>query len=519
MSASKEAKMSLSDCPSNGNFETSQVAADQVGQWIEFAVTAGIRIDQFEEGLFQILLQVGRFAMQSYISQVGDGDLGPSTHLRNGELVSRLPEMRDREYVSIFGTFTIPTVAYGTREAQAIEWVPTADRLGLPGSKFSYVLQDFDQRLATECPYTQVSETIERIFGIEQHEDSLERMTRAMACEVEAFRDSQAPPLPETEGELLVLSADGKGVPICRPADSPRIDDHRSGRGPKPDRKKMATVGTVYTVDRNPRSPEEVVESLFHEPAAARPESSPRPVPQNKRVTASLSIPSDDEDKARDGESTTFGWMAEQLQDRNPDGQKETVVVMDGQVSLWESLDEFMPETRPRTLVEVLDLLHVTPRLWEMANLFKGTQTKEARELVRDWLYRILRGQVAGVIKGIRQMAVKRGMRGDKRSKVAKVCGYFDRHRHRMRYDEYLRAGYPIASGAIEGACRHYVKDRMERTGMSWTRAGAQAMLDLRATQLNGDWESYQEFRIAREQERLHPHRREALARLCAAAA
>jgi hypothetical protein len=74
-----------------------------------------------------------------------------------------------------------------------------------------------------------------------------------------------------------------------------------------------------------------------------------------------------------------------------------------------------------------------------------------------------------------------------------------------MRYDEYLAKGYPIASGVIEGACRHLVKDRMERAGMHWTPAGAQAMLDLRSTYVNGDWEEYQAYRIARETQRLYP--------------
>ncbi len=65
-----------------------------------------------------------------------------------------------------------------------------------------------------------------------------------------------------------------------------------------------------------------------------------------------------------------------------------------------------------------------------------------------------------------------------------------------MRYDEYLAKGYPIASGVIEGACRHLVKDRLERAGMHWTR-----------TYVNGDWEEYQAYRIQRETQRLYPHR------------
>ncbi|MBY0232097.1 MAG: hypothetical protein K2W96_22700, partial [Gemmataceae bacterium] len=86
-------------------------------------------------------------------------------------------------------------------------------------------------------------------------------------------------------------------------------------------------------------------------------------------------------------------------------------------------------------------------------------------------------------------------------------CEYLEKNEGRMRYGEHLEKGWPIASGVIEGACRHYVKDRMERSGMRWTREGAQAMLDVRGEWLNGDRAAFQAFRIERETERLYPHR------------
>ena len=75
-----------------------------------------------------------------------------------------------------------------------------------------------------------------------------------------------------------------------------------------------------------------------------------------------------------------------------------------------------------------------------------------------------------------------------------------------MRYGEYLAAGYPIASGVIEGACRHLVKDRMERTGMRWRELSAGSMLYVRAIEVTDLWEPFQRHRQAVEQKRLHPH-------------
>ena len=73
-----------------------------------------------------------------------------------------------------------------------------------------------------------------------------------------------------------------------------------------------------------------------------------------------------------------------------------------------------------------------------------------------------------------------------------------------LRDDEYLAAGYPIASGVAEGACKHLVKDRMERAGMRWELEGAQATLSLRAVYLNDLWDDFIAYRVATEQMRLY---------------
>ena len=74
-----------------------------------------------------------------------------------------------------------------------------------------------------------------------------------------------------------------------------------------------------------------------------------------------------------------------------------------------------------------------------------------------------------------------------------------------MRYDEYLAQGLPIATGSVEGACKNLIKDRMERSGMRWTKSMAEAIVKLRALYLSGDFDSYWAFHIIRDQERLNP--------------
>jgi hypothetical protein len=128
---------------------------------------------------------------------------------------------------------------------------------------------------------------------------------------------------------------------------------------------------------------------------------------------------------------------------------------------------------------------------------------------VRTRLLRVLQGKTKDVLRGLRQMATKHGLTGSKKKALREVCGYLENNLERLRYDEYLAAGYPIASGVIEGACRHLVKDRMERAGMHWTAAGAQAMLDLRSIYVSGQWEEYQSYRIELETKRLYPYRKQ----------
>jgi hypothetical protein len=288
-----------------------------------------------------------------------------------------------------------------------------------------------------------------------------------------------------------------------RPADAPPIRDHDRRRGPKKDRKKKAIVGAAYTVDRYVRTPEQVLEALFHEPEQPRPQAA-RPRPCHKRVCARLNDYTDAQGVRHDGLAEVFWWLAEQRRDRDPGQSREVVNVMDGEESLWEAQELFQGQ---RATVDILDLLHVTPRLWQAARLFFAPDSDEAVALVRGRVLRILRGEVGSVVRGLRQMGSKRGLRGAQAKELATICNYLAKNRERMRYNEYLAKGYPIASGVIEGACRHYVKDRMERTGMSWVPVGAQAMLELRSTALNGDWDEFMGYRRERETERLYPHR------------
>jgi hypothetical protein len=276
----------------------------------------------------------------------------------------------------------------------------------------------------------------------------------------------------------------------------------------RPGNRRMATLAGVYSVDPHVRTPESVVAALFRDeeaPAGPRPK---RPPPKFKHIRGSFVRVYDantDDELSVPGAFEAFSWAETEIA-RRLQPQQTLVRVMDGQPSLWDAADACLASAPPNRTVDILDILHVSQYIWRAAQVFHpSAEHREA--FARDRLLRILQGEVSGVISGLRQMTTKHQLRGRPQREVEIVCGYFAKNAQRMKYDEYLSAGYPIASGVIEGACRHFIKDRMERSGMRWRLSGAQAMLDVRAVFLSSYWDDFHQSRITAEQATLHPHR------------
>lgn len=470
------------------------------GQWEEMArfvrqaARDGRPIDQVERGLWQTLLKLGHTMLASYVADVGPGDVGETLDYE-GRTLRRLDKPHERRYVSVFGALTISRYVYGTRETQKHEVVPADARLGLPDSEFSYLLQEWDQAFCVQGSYQESRQTVQRVLGLGQSVRGLEQMSVAMAGDVEDFREAQPTPPVEEEGSILVLTADGKGVPMRRDvgSDPAPIREHRR-KGEKANKKRMAWVGGVYSVEPFVRTAEEIVEEVLRD--GRKPD---RPPPCHKQLRAELTREIDGVEV--NAKERIFAWFAEQVKLRNPRDRKPVVCVMDGERALWKMLGAWVAG-----VLCILDIFHVLERLWQAAHCFHPEGSDAAREFVSERLLRLLRGEAGYLIGGLKQMATKQQLRGAKARQLSSVIGYFHHNRRFMQYDKYLAAGFPIGSGVAEGACRHLVKDRMELTGMRWRTPGAQAMLDLRAVYLNDDWDAFQKHRIRQERRRLYPY-------------
>src|SRR5947209_9500988 len=462
-------------------------------------------IHQVEETLFRELLVIGRCLLQAFLDMSGTGDVGP-TLTRAGESPSdpdqelpRLDPRHKRPYLSVFGAMPIERTCYGR---DRIEAVPLDARLHLPQGEYSYLLQKWLGSFVVDDAHAAAIQKLRTILGLEITVKASEDLNREQASDVEVFQNHLPVPDAATEAPLLVVTADCKGVPLVRKALPPEKETEaplpalahpRRGKGEKANTKKMAAVGAVYTIEPFVRTADDVIDEVMRKKARER-----RPRPENKRVRAELLV----------GKVALFLWLADEVIRRNPVGSKPVIFLSDGERALHDRQGEYLPEDT----VCILDLFHVMERLWKVAwCLFEEkAQKREAHQWVEERLKRLLEGKVDAVIRGMRYQATQRGLKGQKRKTVEDAAEYLEGNRDRMKYDEYLASGYPIGSGVVEGACRHLVKDRMERTGMRWLPSGAQAMLDLRATYLNGEWDPFWKFHVTQEDQRLYGKIREA---------
>jgi hypothetical protein len=468
-------------------------------EMVEQAIREDWRVDQFERLSFAELLDMGFDLLTAFVAAQGSGDEGPHVQ-REDRTLDRLERPHPRRYVSIYGPLQMRRFVYGTREGQQIEHVPLDARLGLPAGEISYVLEDWLERMCVKDAFRDSVESLVELLGARAKVavETAEKHAREMAQHAASFRAAQAAPPPSEEGELLVVTADAKGVPMRRLADpqSPPQAHHRRGKGEKANKKQMAYVGAVYTIDRFSRTADEIVNELLRKQRAKD-----RPRPQHKHVWAEMTRPGEGvlEGTRLHGPSYLFVELAAECHDRDLPRDKPLICLLDGERQLWDLQAEWLPRA-----VGILDIFHVSERLWTAAHCFHPEGSSQANQCVERYLRLLLEGRVDTVIRSFRQLLGTRRLTAEKRKRLLATITYYDNNRQHMRYDQYLSAGYPIGSGVAEGACRHLVKDRLEGAGMRWSLAGAQAMLRIRALYLNGDWNDFVEHRIEQAQTTLY---------------
>ncbi len=420
-----------------------------------------------------------RSAMEPIQTSVKGSDGIERTHRREGY---------ERALESLFGEVTVTRMKYSCPGYESI--FPLDAELNLPPGKYSHGLQQIVGNETARGAFDEAVETLRKMTGGKVPKRQTEELTPLIAADFDALYATRLLDEPEDTEDSSVMSMDGKVVKMreeslreaTRKAAERKRKEGRTGSrlkpGEKSNRKRMSTVAAVYTVVHNVRTPEEVMGVLEKEKEEQPKKSRPRP--ENKRVWASLEKEPDE----------VIDEMLKEAKRRDPDQRRQWTIVVDGAEHQMDLIKRLI-RRHGVSIIIIVDLVHVLEYVWKAAHAFFPVGSKEAEKWVSEKALEILHGNAGQVAGGMRRKATKLHLSKKKRENVDKCADYLLKYKAHIRYDEYLAAGLPIASGVIEGACRYLVKDRMEITGACWGLERAEAVLKLRALRTSGDFDDY----------------------------
>lgn len=441
-----------------------------------------------------------RKLLQEHLESRGPGECAQAVRGSDGVERSRV-RPHERKLETIFGTVSVERAGYGQEGNQSLH--PLDAELNLPGKKYSLELCRRVAEEAAKSSFDETFESITKYTGAHVPKRQIEEIVMRSAQDFDAFYEMRqgVPPEGGKSASIMVMSVDGKGV-VMRMQDlreqtrkAAMKRKHKMGarlsKGEKKNAKRMATVAAVYTIEPFVRKPEDLVPQNN----AVRLDQ-PRPRPEHKRVWASLEKPPEQ----------VIEKTFEEADCRDPAHQKHWIALVDGNKHQIRILRR-MAKDKGIDLTIIVDIIHVIEYLWDAGRVFYPKASEELESWVRVRLLEILRGKAGYVAGGMRRSATLRSLGSADRKPVDVCANYLLTYAPYLKYNHYLAQGFPIATGVIEGACRHLVKDRMEVTGARWGLNGAEAVLRLRALRSSHDFDEYWTFHEAQEYIRNHRSR------------
>jgi hypothetical protein len=404
-----------------------------------------------------------------------------------------------RALETVFGEVEVTRLAYRARGAENL--YPADAQLNLPAERHSHGIRRLAALEAPRSSFQDAQAAILRHTGQQLGTRQLRELTAAAAVDVKAFYEQPARPAGEPD-DVVVLSCDAKGV-VMRPealraATQKQAQSSdaklatRLSKGEKRGRKRMAEVCAVYEVTPAERSGADILPADEHERQAAT------PAPKAKHKWLSASVTED--------ASTIVADMFAEADRRDPEHQRVWIALVDGNN---HQIDRIKKEAKARKLkvTILIDVIHVIEYLWSAAWCFFAEGDPAAERWVNDKARQILDGKAGITAASIRRKATRLQLDPDKRNNADRAADYLLNKRPYLDYPTALANGWPIATGVIEGACRHLIKDRMDITGARWGLHTAEAVLKLRALISNDDFDTYWDFHLTQEHHRVHASR------------
>ena len=436
---------------------------------------------------------------------------------------TRVEDDHTRTVATVFGRITVDRLAY--RAPGVCNVHPLDEVLDLPDGLYSTGLARLSAREAVRGSFVEAADAVEYITGVRIGTRQLIELTRAAAGDAVGYYTARQVPAADP-GDALVITADGKGIPV-RPealrAGTAKLaakakqtpPGATSGNaGGKGNSKRMAELVCVYDLTPVPRTVEDILPTPSSHDGGDHAEGADicggdvcggdqqapdrAPKAAGKWLTASVT----------DDIATVIGAGFDEATRRDPGHDRDWVALVDGNCT---QIDAITTEAAARG-VEVtilIDWLHVAGYLWDAAKAFFYTDTTAGMDKAHHWVHErsriILQGQALQVAERIRARVLSSKLTAAQRKSALEAATYLTNKAPHLDYPTALAKGWPIATGVIEGACRHLVKDRMEITGARWGLDTAEAVLTLRATVTNGDFDDYWRYHQQQEHRRIYP--------------
>jgi hypothetical protein len=404
-----------------------------------------------------------------------------------------------RALETVFGQVEVRRLAYRRRGHPNLH--PADATLNLPAERHSHGLRRLAAVEASRGSFDAAVAAIGRASGQALGKRQVEQLTARAAVDFDDYYTSRMPPAAEA-GDVLVMTCDGKGIVMRADAlraataqaavdATPKLGS-RLSKGEKRNRKRMATVASVYDLTPVPRTPADVM-ACDHDD-----DTHPTPAPTAKGKWLMASVVND--------AAAVVDKMFDEAQRRDPTHTRTWIALVDGNN---HQIDRILAEARTRgvDVTIVIDFVHVLEYIWSAAWSFFDEGDPQAEAWVRDKAREILNGNATRVAGAIRRKATYHRLDTKRRINADKAATYLTNKAPHLDYADALAHGWPIATGVIEGACRHLVKDRMDITGARWGLEGAEAVLKLRALISNGDFDAYWRMHLTREHQRVHQPR------------
>jgi len=341
----------------------------------------------------------------------------------------------------------------------------------LPKKSYSYLLQEIISLASNNQSFKQTSEFIKKLFSITIAVDAIEKITQDVTTPFNNFFNHLTI-TPAKEDEIVVVSADGKGVPMTK-EESKNIKG-RVGRGEKKQKKKESLVTVCYSTTPIQRTASEVASALIFGEADDDIEQFKT---EDILKVASLT-------KTKKECFIDIKKYSQKLSN-----DKLPVVVLDGAKSLWSQVESIFGN---EGFIGILDIIHVRDYLYLAGHALHKEGSCQLRKWVFEKCKLILEGKTQELILEL-DISCKKVSKS-KSLAIQKATKYFTNHLQYMKYDQYLKKGYPIASGVVESACSQVVANRCELPGARWSINGAEAMLKIRSVTASNLWDKYWDY-------------------------